>query len=119
MRQEFAYADPIRPGYPWPMRITFPQAFWDAEQMGTGEIEADIRVAAGASLIVQLRTDTGGITRIAPRTLALSIDAEHTAKLRQATSVTFDFVREADGARRVLAGQWTFPVLNSVTQDDG
>lgn len=119
MKQSFDNIEAIRPEYPWQTRVAFPEAFWTAEQMATGVLEAEFRaLVSSKTAICRVGTDDGGIVRESPRTLLLKLSAEMTTGIlvRVEGTVVFDFARIADGVRRAIPGLWTWPVKRTVTR---
>lgn len=113
--ETFPNVEPVRPSYTWEIRIVFPQAYWNAEQLADGEIETDIRASIHGELIAQLRTDTAGIEREDPTTLVLKMTELQTVPIRSSI-ITFDFVHELNGRRRAIIGRWVWPVVETVTR---
>ncbi|MGY6709704.1 MAG: hypothetical protein ACXIVF_15400 [Rhizobiaceae bacterium] len=116
MKISFSGIESIRPGFPLELRLTYPEAFFEAELMGTGRLIAHVRRAVPAELSFALDSNAGTIQREL-NTLVLHMPADDTARLSGGIAV-FDFVRVAeDGTRRAIPGRWVWPVHATVTRD--
>lgn len=109
--------EPIRPGYPIELRISFPRAFWDAEQLATGRLVAQLRPNVPGGLLFEADTATGTVQREADRTVVIFLDDAATQKMVAASMVIFDFARIDAGDRRAIAGYVIWPVQRTVTRD--
>ena len=116
MKISFSGVEAIRPGYPLELRLTYPEAFFDAESMGTGRLVAHVRRSVPAELSFMLDSDAGTIQR-EHNALVINMTPQDTARLSGGIAV-FDFVRIAeDGSRRAIPGRWIWPVRATVTRD--
>lgn len=119
MKKTFAGIEAIRPGYPFEVRLSYPEAFYEAEEIATGRIVAHVRQAVPSPLAFALDSEDGSIRLDEPNTIVLAISGENSATLGGGICV-WDFVRIAeDGAQRAIPGRWTWPVSMTVTRGIG
>jgi len=115
----FPNVEPIRPGYEGPpIRIRYSAPFYAAEQLATGRLVAQFRPSVVGEILFEADTEDGSITREGADTIVITIPGATTANFASLSTVFFDFVRISDdGRRRVVPGQWSWPVKMSVTRN--
>lgn len=119
MQIRFPNVEPIRPGYEGPpIRIRYSAEFYAAEQLATGRLVAQFRPVVAGDVLFEADTQDNSITREGGDTIVITIPAGSSAGFSTLSTVFFDFVRiDGDGRRRVVPGQWSWPVRMSVTRD--
>ncbi|MER8556150.1 hypothetical protein NKH37_29020 [Mesorhizobium sp. M1217] len=113
----FPNVEPIRPGYDIVFRLQFPQDLWDAEQIGSGRLVAQFRVAVPGPVLFEADTLDLTIQREAPRTLAFFLPEDATKPFVASTIVVFDIARIDGDDRSIVLDKVIWPVLETVTRD--
>ncbi|MER9870209.1 hypothetical protein NKJ35_24080 [Mesorhizobium sp. M0136] len=113
----FPDVEPIRPGYDFQMRLQFPQDLWDAEEIGSGRLVAQFRVAVPGPVLFEADTLDLTIQREAPRTLAFFLSEDATKPFVASTIVVFDIARIDGDDSSIVLDKVIWPVLETVTRD--
>lgn len=104
---------PIRPGYPWTVRLKFAAAGF--VPVGA-TFRAQIRPRASASeALAELTTDGGGLVRVSDTEIDVTITAAQTAVL-PVGSVEMDVVRTDTSPDQHLGFLMRIPVVQPVTR---